>query len=104
MQTGYPSRRRILTLAAPALVGLTAKAGRVITGGFVNDAFPLGHRIRDRGAFKPPARTERFPIVIVGGGIAGLSAAWRLQQRGFRDFVLLEMEQNPVFKAHRRDR
>jgi glycine/D-amino acid oxidase-like deaminating enzyme len=29
--------------------------------------------------------------VIVGGGIAGLSAAWRLHKRGFRDFVLLEM-------------
>jgi phytoene dehydrogenase-like protein len=28
----------------------------------------------------------------VGGGIAGLSAAWRLQKRGFRDFRLLEME------------
>jgi glycine/D-amino acid oxidase-like deaminating enzyme len=32
------------------------------------------------------------PVVIVGGGIAGLSAAWRLTRRGFRDFVLLEME------------
>ena len=30
--------------------------------------------------------------MIVGGGIAGLSAAWRLEKRGFRDFVLLEME------------
>ena len=33
-----------------------------------------------------------MPIVIVGGGIAGLSAAWRLNKRGFRDFVVLEME------------
>ena len=33
-----------------------------------------------------------MPIVIVGGGIAGLSAAWRLAKRGLRDFVLLEME------------
>src|SRR5262249_52934559 len=29
----------------------------------------------------------------VGGGIAGLSAAWRLNKRGFHDFVLLEMNQ-----------
>ena len=29
--------------------------------------------------------------MIVGGGIAGLSAAWRLHKRGFHDFVLLEM-------------
>lgn len=31
-------------------------------------------------------------MVIVGGGIAGLSAAWRLRKKGFRDFVLLELE------------
>jgi len=31
-------------------------------------------------------------VVIVGGGMAGLSAAWRLDKRGFHDFILLEME------------
>jgi glycine/D-amino acid oxidase-like deaminating enzyme len=30
--------------------------------------------------------------VIVGGGIAGLSAAWQLDRHGFHDFVLLELE------------
>jgi glycine/D-amino acid oxidase-like deaminating enzyme len=34
----------------------------------------------------------RVPVVIVGGGIAGLSAAWQLERGGFRDYVLLEME------------
>jgi glycine/D-amino acid oxidase-like deaminating enzyme len=86
-------RRRFLSAA---LIGLTAKAGpRQVSGGFVNDAFTLGHRIRDRAT--PPAvqRTERMPVVIVGGGIAGLSAAWRLRKKGFTDFVLLEMEAQP---------
>src|SRR5579862_1091166 len=86
-----PSRRRFLA-AAPALIGLTAKAGRTIAGEFVNDAFPLGHRLRDHGRFAAPGRTEKVAVVVVGAGIAGLSAAWRLQKRGFRDFVLLEME------------
>ncbi len=31
-------------------------------------------------------------MVIVGGGIAGLSAAWKLAKSGFRDFALLELE------------
>jgi len=87
-----PTRRSFLSAA---LIGLTAKADRPIAGGFVNDAFPLGHRIRDRAGFAQASRTETLPIVIVGGGIAGLSAAWRLQKRGFHDFVLLEMEAQP---------
>lgn len=85
------SRRKILQ-SAPALIGLTAKAERRITGSFVNDGFPLGHKLRDRVPFRAAARQERYPVVIVGGGMAGLNAAWRLQKRGLRDFVLLEME------------
>ncbi len=86
------SRRQFLSAA---LVGLTAKAARPIAGGFVNDAFPIGHRIRDHARIAAPSRVEKFPVVIVGGGMAGLSAAWRLTKRGFRDFVLLEMEAQP---------
>ena len=74
------------------LIGLTAKADRRIYGQFVNDAFPLGHRIRDHANFPTPKQTRKIPVVIVGGGCAGLSAAWRLHKKGFRDFVLLEME------------
>lgn len=86
------SRRRFLSAG---LVGLTVKAERRISGQFVNDAFAAGHRLRDRAPFAAPSRIEKVPIVIVGGGIAGLSAAWRLAKRGFRDFVLLEMEPQP---------
>lgn len=89
-----PSRRRFL-VAAPALIGLTAKAGKRIDGQFVNDGFPLGHRLRDRAIFASPKQTQKVGIVIVGGGIAGLTAAWRLHKKGFRDFVLLEMEPDP---------
>lgn len=83
------TRRRIL--GAPFLA-LAPKSSRAIAGGFVNDAFPLGHKLRDRAAFPVHKRTIKVPLVIVGGGVAGLSAAWRLDKRGFRDFVLLEME------------
>ena len=31
-------------------------------------------------------------VVIIGAGVAGLSAAWRLERAGFRDYLLLEME------------
>ena len=84
--------RRSFPAASAALIGLTAKAERPIAGSFVNDAFPLGHKLRDHVPFPAPRRQVRIPVVIVGGGMSGLSAAWRLDKRGFHDFVLLEME------------
>jgi len=95
MERHRPLNRRHFLTAAPALVGVTRKTDRPITGSFVNDSFATGHRLRDRATFAPPARQLRVPIVIIGGGIAGLSAAWYLDKRGFHDFVLLEMESQP---------
>ncbi len=51
----------------------------------------VGHRLRGAG-FPAPQETRRVGVAIVGGGIAGLSAAWRLQKRGYEDFALLELE------------
>jgi glycine/D-amino acid oxidase-like deaminating enzyme len=83
------SRRRLLSAA---LVGLQAKAERPIDGSFFEDGLPQGHHIRDRSiSTAAPPRRERVPAVIVGGGISGLSAAWRLNKKGFRDFVVLEL-------------
>ena len=78
--------------SAPALLGLDRKSGTRITGGWVNESAALGHRLRDRAPMPTPRRTVRVPVVIVGGGIAGLSAAWQLDRKGFHDYVLLEME------------
>ena len=85
------TRRQFVAAGCAALAGLTAKGERPIAGSFVNDSFQQGHRIRDRAPLPAAMREEKIAVVIVGGGIAGLSAAWRLQKRGFRDFVLLEM-------------
>jgi glycine/D-amino acid oxidase-like deaminating enzyme len=84
------SRRRFLSAA---LVGLVSKGDRRIAGSFVDDGHDPGHRLRDRAPFRKPSQQVKVPVVIVGGGVAGLSAAWRLEKRGFRDFVVLEMEQ-----------
>src|SRR6185369_10005123 len=47
----------------------------------------IGHRIRDGLRVSPSAdQWERVGVVIVGGGIAGLSAAWQLLRAGFEDF------------------
>ena len=85
------SRRDFLQSAGFSIIGLSLKSDRKIEGSFVNESFQLGHQLRDRAAFPAPASTVKIPVVIVGGGMAGLSAAWRLEKRGFHDFVLLEM-------------
>jgi hypothetical protein len=54
----------------------------------------LGHRLRN-GRFPPPEEVIRVPVLIVGAGIAGLSAAWRFQREGFGDFALIELEATP---------
>jgi glycine/D-amino acid oxidase-like deaminating enzyme len=78
-------------IGAAALVGLRRKSGRALAGGFVDDGSAAGHAIRDGVARTSPARIDRVPVVIVGGGIAGLSAAWWLRSAGMDDFVLLEL-------------
>src|SRR5260370_26298560 len=55
----------------------------------------MGNLCRDRADFPAAKRVEKVPVVIIGGGIAGLSAAWRLRKHGFNDFVLLEMSAQP---------
>jgi len=85
------SRRGFIKSASAALIGLSLKSDRPIAGSFVNESFQLGHQLRDRATLPAPKQVVKIPVVIVGGGIAGLSAAWRLQKKGFTDFILLEM-------------
>jgi len=47
------------------------------------------HQVRDGKVFTRPAATARHDFVIVGGGVSGLAAAYRLHHR---DFLLLEKE------------
>jgi hypothetical protein len=89
------SRRGFVAAAAgmaAAIVGCAPKTERALAGGFADDGGARGHLLRDGARFPAPRRTVRVPLVIAGGGVAGLSAAWRLAKRGFTGFVVLELE------------
>lgn len=62
-----------------------------IQGGFVETApARFGHRLRDKAALAP-TETREVPLLILGGGIAGLSAGWWLRRHGTEDFRILEL-------------
>ncbi len=62
-----------------------APGGAVVHG----EHFEICHQVRDGHQFGRPDATRKADIVIVGGGVAGLSAAYFL--RG-KDWLLLEKE------------
>ena len=83
-------RRAFLATTAAAALACKRKAPP-ITGSILGPSMELGHRLRD---LKVPEATsfEEVEVLIVGAGVAGLSAAWRLAGGGFTDFLVLELE------------
>jgi protoporphyrinogen oxidase len=94
------TRREILAtfLGVPAALAAcrSPEPARLPPGEIVGASDVIGHRIRD-GLHVIPSRDQwrRVGVVIAGGGVAGLTAAWRLLKAGFDDFVLLELERAP---------
>lgn len=86
------SRRDFLRLVgAAALAGCAPGQPALPPGQLLGSNQTLGHRLRD-GGFPAPSVTRRTGVLIVGGGVSGLSAARRLGQAGRDDYTVLEME------------
>lgn len=83
-------------------LGLLAALGRLIPwrggatpavqpGTLVGASSRVGHKLW-KNDFPAATETTTKDIVIIGGGIAGLAAAYRLEKAGIRNFSLLELE------------
>lgn len=86
----------LLGLSAAAIAGCSNTEMGAIDGELLSPDFMTGHGLRDHAYPKNPEIREwkEAPVVIVGGGIAGLTAGWRLQRSGFTEFMILELEKN----------
>ncbi|MCZ2344258.1 MAG: FAD-dependent oxidoreductase [Bacteroidales bacterium] len=94
-----PHRRELLLsfLGPAALAGLGGCDRRDVPlppGTLVGTSVDLGHRLRDRRCPIIPTSQawESCDTLIVGGGVAGFAAAWRLARAGVTDFQLWELE------------
>jgi len=87
----FLSTAAALPLASLASLACGKPKAREIPCQLAGPNLELGHALRE-GVLPLPDTYKSVPVLIVGGGIAGLSAAWRLEGAGFRDYLLLEME------------
>lgn len=95
------TRRQILEafLAAPvALAACKHSPPPPLAGSLMGASMDVGHRMRAAGAslsggqIPEASETSRIGVAIVGGGPSGLSAAWRLERLGVRDFTIFDLE------------
>lgn len=91
------TRREILSafLGLPFALAAcrSSSAGKFPEGEIVGANAQAGHILRENKIFQVPAQSwETIKAAIIGGGAAGLAAAWKFQKENFGDFLLLELE------------
>lgn len=90
------TRREVLAafLGAPfAMAACRTGVEYFPEGEIVGANVSAGHILREMRGFEVPAANwEDIPVVIVGGGAAGLSAAWKFEREKFGGYALLELE------------
>ena len=96
-QRSLLSRREALgvLLGAPlATQACRTPRTRSFGGRLLGASAALGHRFRDGQLPRITDASERrsVGIAIVGAGPSGLSAAWRLERLGYRDFAVFDLE------------
>ena len=70
-----------------------AAAGAPVASDDRTDDFSLCHRIwRGELTVQPNRRAHLYDCVIIGGGMSGLVAAWKLRELGVKDILVLEKD------------
>lgn len=89
------NRREFLGAAAAMGAGLggcgAPPVPHIPPGRLLGETPAIGHLLWD-AHFAQAVETRQVQVAIVGAGIGGLSAGWKLAKSGFEDFLLLELE------------
>ncbi len=85
------SRRAFIASSLCGLVAFRALGKPPIEGAVWGANHALAHR-RSSGGFPAPSSHRTADVVIVGGGVAGLSAARRLRAAGIERVLMVELE------------
>lgn len=87
-------RRSFLAMAggasAAALTGAGFYRWQEVTPTLHYPGREEGHFLRDRRPLPPPSRMVETDVAILGSGIAGLSAAWKLKKEGHAGAVMVD--------------
>ncbi len=78
------------TGVAVAATGLAFERWREITPRILTPGQAEGHYLRDRRPIPPPSQVIETGTVILGSGIAGLTAAWKLKKDGRSDVLMID--------------
>jgi protoporphyrinogen oxidase len=96
-------RRELLAALVGAPLGLEGckRTSPDVGGKIRGPRLELGHRLRLGSSAaglsieQVSGETKRVRVLIVGAGPSGLSAAWRLEQLGISDYLVLDLERRP---------
>jgi phytoene dehydrogenase-like protein len=89
-----PSRRDFVAmlLGAPLAAACGGKTAGIPDGVVMETGAKRGHAAVRDGKPITPTVWRDLGVVIVGGGVAGLSAAWALRRRGITDVTIFELD------------
>ena len=86
-------KRRAFLLSSAA-IGISCAAGiwrwQEITTGIDYPGRAEGHFLRDQHALPAPSKLIETDVMILGSGIAGLTAGWKLRKEGRSDFLMID--------------
>ena len=85
------SRRSFLVTSIMGIIGCKSILKPPIPGSLCGANHSLAHRRPSQG-FPPPTSNKEVDVLIVGGGVAGLSAARRLRMAGIDKIAIIELE------------